>query len=84
MQVRLKNCNDEEINSGFMIGKSNALGVRSVGDGSGEKKSADTYFAAAKAIEIDNPVTANILRKVAGEHLHTPKQTRNFMKISDL
>ena len=72
---------DEEINSGFMIGKSNALGVRSVGDGSGEKKRADSYFEEAKAIEIDNPVTANILRKLAKEHLHTATEDNSMYQL---
>ena len=81
IRTALDEYDDEEINSGFMIGKSNALGVRSVGDGSGEKKRADSYFEAAKAIEIDNPVTANILRKLAKEHLHTATEDNSMYQL---
>ena len=45
------------------------------------EKRADTYFAAAKAIAIDNPVTANILRKIAKEHLHTATEDNSMYQL---
>ena len=72
---------NEEISSSFIVGKFNSLGVRSVGDGSDEKKRSDVYFEAARALEIDHPVTANILRKIAKEHLHTATEDNSMYQL---
>ena len=72
---------DDEINSSFMIGKSNSLGVRSVGDGSGEMKIAETYLLNASTIEIDNPITAQILRNIAKQHLHTANEDNSMHQL---
>lgn len=66
--------NDEEINRNFLVGKMNSIGVRNVSDGYEEKRIAESYKSNAQSIEIDYPVTAELLRTLAEQHLHTADQ----------
>lgn len=65
---------DEKINRNFLVGKMNSIGVRNVSDGSDEKSIAERYKLNAQSIEIDYPVTAELLRLLAEQHLRTAGQ----------
>lgn len=52
----------------------NSIGVRNVSDGTDEKSIVERYKLNAQSIEIDYPVTAELLRLLAEQHLRTADQ----------
>lgn len=81
VRAMIETHSNDKMLSGFFIGKINSIGVRTVTDGEKELTIAQHYEDNAKKIEIEYPITATLLRKIAKDYRYTAKEDRIYSEI---
>ncbi len=73
--------NNERINNNFLISRFNAQGMRSIGDGTDQFEKSKMFFDFSQKIEIEYPITAQLLRNIGNDYFSEGKHDQSFSEI---